>query len=450
MTRAFTLPDIGEGIHEAEIQEVLVAQGEEVEADQTILRVETDKAAVDIPSPFSGTVEEIMVQTGDIVEVGDPLISFSGEEKEAETNAEPAEEADQEPQEESEAKEKTRAAKPDQTEEKEGEPSEKRASQESDRPVPASPATRRLARELEVDLHQVPASGPAGRVTSEDVRAFAEGETETKEEAPAPAREEKRAEQEAAERPSPWQPVSLPDFNRWGETERVPLRSVRRATARKMTQAWSQIPHAVHHDRADITGLDRLRRKEKDDIEDGSLTLTVFILKAVAAALEQYPRFNASLDTEAQEIILKQYCHVGMAVDTDRGLLVPVIRDVNHKSMADLAVEWPELVKRTQAGELSPEDMQGGTFTITNVGILGGTHFTPIINHPQVAILGMAQADWQPVVRTRNEEKFIEPRYLLPLVIAFDHRVVDGADAARFMGTLKESLEDPDKLMLKA
>jgi pyruvate dehydrogenase E2 component (dihydrolipoamide acetyltransferase) len=433
MSRTFELPDLGEGIHEAEIQEVLVSVGDEVEEDQPILVVETDKASVEIPSPYAGTVEEIHVEPGDWVEVGDTMMSFSGE---VEAAPEPKEEP--EPEKEEKAKE-----------EKEAKPAKEREG-----PVPASPATRRLARELEVDLTQVPGTGPGGRVTAEDVRDFAERapeeEREEKEEG-----EPERAPARAPGEVSPFRPSAvpvpeLPDFTRWGGIERVPLRSVRRATARQMARSWSQIPHVNHTDQVDITELEHLRRKLKDEVEaqGGQLTLTVFAMKAAVAALKAYPRFNASFDPDAEEIILKRYYNIGVAVDTDRGLIVPVIRDIDRKSITELAVELTELAQRTRDGEATLEDLQGGTFTITNIGVLGGTTFAPIINYPEVAILGMARARWQPVVRG-GEEGAIETRYILPLIVAFDHRVADGADAARFAQVMIDTLEDPDKLLLR-
>jgi pyruvate dehydrogenase E2 component (dihydrolipoamide acetyltransferase) len=243
----------------------------------------------------------------------------------------------------------------------------------------------------------------------------------------------------------------LPDFGRWGAVERVPLRSVRRSTAKHMARAWSQIPHVSHQDVADVTELEAFRQKYKDEIaaQGGGLTLTVFVMKAAVAALKAHPRFNASLDADTEEIVLKKYYHIGLAVDTERGLLVPVVRDVDRKSIAELAVEVKELVTRTRDGEASLEEMQGGTLTITNPGPLGGTAFAPIVNYPEVAILGMARASWQPVVRGKGEDAEIVPRFLLPLVLAFDHRVVDGADAARFTNTIIEILEDPDRLLVR-
>jgi len=432
MARTFELPDLGEGIHEGEIIEVLVSVGDQVEEGDDILVVETDKASVEIPSPYTGEVTGIEVEPGDMVYVGDTLMRFSGGEEEEEA---------------AEAEEPMPEEAPEEVVEAEEAAPEGPA--ERERPVPASPSTRRLARELGVDLHEVPPSGPAGRVTSEDVRAFAE---KKEEEAPAPP--EEAAERVGLELPEviPHDRVpGLPDFTSWGEVERIPLRSVRRATAKQMALAWSQIPHVNHQDKADITELERFRRKHRDRIEEkgGKLTPTIFAMKAAVAALKEHPRFNASLDPENEEIILKRYYHIGIAVDTDRGLLVPVIRDVDRKSISQLSVELVETVERTRSGEATLDDLQGGTFTITNIGILGGTGFFPIINFPEVAILGMARARWEPTVR-RNEEGELEtePRYMLPLMIAFDHRVVDGADAARFMGVLKDALETPENMLL--
>jgi pyruvate dehydrogenase E2 component (dihydrolipoamide acetyltransferase) len=440
MAREFKLPDLGEGVHEGEIIHVLVAEGDHVEEDQSILEVETDKAAVEIPSPYEGAVTKIYVSEGDLVRVGDSLIAFgdvAGAEEESEPQPEPEPEPEKEEEKEAEA---------------EAEPVERREG-----PVPASPATRRLARELAVDLHRVPGSGPGGRVTSEDVRAFAErGEEAPEEKAVPPDEEAPEKRPPSVEGVSPMRPSAipipeLPDFGHWGAVKRIPLRSVRRATARHMALAWSQIPHVSHQDVADITELEAFRQQHRDEIAEqgGSLSLTVFVMKAAVAALKAHPRFNASLDAESEELILKNYYHIGVAVDTERGLLVPVIRDVDRKSIAELSVELKELVMRTRDGEATLEEMQGGSFTITNPGPLGGAAFAPIINYPEVAILGMARARWQAVVLGQGEGAKIGPRFLLPLVLAFDHRVVDGADAARFTSLLIDILKDPDKLLVQ-
>jgi pyruvate dehydrogenase E2 component (dihydrolipoamide acetyltransferase) len=454
MARTFKLPDLGEGIHEGEIIEVLVSVGDEVEEGDDLLVVETDKASVEIPSPYTGEVTGIEVEAGDLVHVGDEIVRFSGGEEQPSGAAEEGEPTEAE-EEEAPAEEEERESEVIGEEDAGAEGAEeegRKAPHDRERPVPAAPSTRRLARELGVDLYDVPPSGPAGRVTSEDVRAFAEkGEGEKKAAAEAEEREAVTRAVEVPEVIPSGRIPSLPDFERWGDVERVPLRSVRRATAKQMALSWSQVPHVNHQDKADITELERFRERHKGEIEEqgGRLTPTVLAMKAAVAALKEHPRFNASLDPESEEIILKHYYHLGIAVDTDRGLLVPVIRDVDRKSITELSIELYETAQRTRAGEASLEELQGGTFTITNIGILGGTAFFPIINFPEVAILGMARARWEPVVR-RNEEGELEtePRYMLPLMLSFDHRVVDGADAARFVGVVKEALETPESLLL--
>lgn len=476
MAREFKLPDLGEGIHEGEIVKVLVSVGDQVKEDQPILEVETDKATVEIPSPFTGTVSDIRVSAGDLVNVGDVLIVFDGEGAPAE--GAPAEEARaEEAARPPEATEEQVAAAFDVQPRQEARPEEKpqeraappappaaerEAPPEREGPVPASPSTRRLAREMGVDLRRVRGSGPGGLVTAEDVRNFASGDGARAAEPvsePAPPREAERrpaprpaGEEVSAIRSTAVPVPPMPDFQRWGEVERVPLRSVRRATARHMALAWSQIPHVSHQDVADVTELEALRNKYKGELAEqgGSLSLTVFVLKAAVAALKAHPRFNASLDTETEDLVLKKYYHIGVAVDTERGLLVPVIRDVDRKSMAELAVELKELVERTREGKIDLEEMQGGTFTITNPGPLGGIAFAPIVNYPEVAILGMARATWQPVVQGNGPSGAIVPRLMLPLILAFDHRVVDGADAARFVSMIVELLEAPDRLLISA
>jgi pyruvate dehydrogenase E2 component (dihydrolipoamide acetyltransferase) len=449
MAQEFKLPDLGEGTYEAEIQEILIEAGDEVDEGETIMTVETDKATMDVPSPYTGRISSVHVESGEIARVGDLLVTFGDGETESDAGPEEEEEeeeAEQEEQAAPETKEETEEA--ERAAEEAEQPAGGAAGGNGDRPVPAAPATRRLARELEVDLRAVEGSGPAGRVTREDVRDAAE-RGEQKEASPEEADEREAPEREeapvrrAAPRPE------LPDFSRWGDVERTPLRSVRRTTARRMAQSWSRIPHVSHHDAADITELNQLLEKE----EELDLTVTLFAMKAAVAALRQFPRFNASLDMENEALILKHYYHIGAAVDTDRGLIVPVIRDVDRKSIAMLSDEFGELVQRTRDGDVSLEELQGGTFTITNVGPLGGTHFTPIINYPQVAILGLARAAWRPVVRDTEKEPAemsIEPRLMLPLVLGFDHRVVDGADAARFMNLVVDTLENPQQLLLHA
>jgi pyruvate dehydrogenase E2 component (dihydrolipoamide acetyltransferase) len=408
-----------------------------------VLVVETDKATTEIPSPVNGIVQEIRVKPGDVIKVGDILMAFRedgevGVVGKPKRSGEPVK-ADSIPIPAIGAKASEKAAPVEASLEK------------AEGPVPSAPSTRRLARELGVDLRLVSASGPGGRVTPEDVRAFVENLKLAGEPKPPEAHEAVAGEELLVEMPKPTLSTpSLPDFGRWGPISIEPLRSVRRTTARNMTLAWSQIPHVTHRDVVDITELEAFRSRHKEQIEahQGSLSLTVFAMKAAVAALKMHPRFNASLDTGRGEIILKQYYHIGVAVDTERGLIVPVVRDVDRKSISQLAFELNDLVARTRAGKIEREELTGGTFTITNIGILGGTGFTPIVNYPEVAILGMARARLQPVVSGDLEDFKIVPRLMLPLIVGFDHRVVDGADAARFLGIVMDALGSPEELLM--
>lgn len=322
---------------------------------------------------------------------------------------------------------------------------EPEADQQAAGPVPASPATRRIARELQVDLREVTPSGENGRVLVGDVRAFAEARGDGGRKA-----RRKPGEQQESRALRPAAAPALPDFSQWGPVERQPLRSIRRSTARRMAVSWAQVPHVTHNDVADITELEEFRRRHEAEVlaRGGKLTLTVLVMKAVVAALREYPRFNASLDTVSEEIIVKQYYHLGVALDSERGLLVPVIRDVDRKSIGDLAVELFQLAERVRGGEVRREELSGGTFTITNVGPLGGTGFTPIINYPEVAILGLARARLHPVVRGSLQDAQMVPRLLLPISFAFDHRVNDGAEAARFVKKLIDTLTNVEAFAL--
>ena len=427
MAKGFKLPDLGEGIHEGEVLAVRVSVGQAVREGDIILEVETDKAAVEIPSPYTGTVLEIRVKPGDTVRVGQVLMTFSESAEKPEPVPEPAAAVSEETN-VPEAVGVSQAPGPRQS------------------PVPAAPATRRLARELGVDLTQVPPSGAAGLVTADDVRAFAAVAGEAAKPATAAPTEP------GAERPArpPVPPADLPDFSKWGAVERVPFRSIRRATARQMSLAWEQIPHVNSQDYMDVTRLEAFRRKHKQDVEarGGRLTVTVFALKAVATALKAHPRINASLDSAAGEIVLKKHYHIGVAVNTEEGLVVPVVRDVDNKSIKELAVELHTLVQRAHARKITLEEFQGGTFTITNAGALGGWTFAPIINYPQVAILGLGQGRLQPAVVKRESGLAIAARLIMPTVLCIDHRVLDGADAVNFLKLFKQIMEDPDELLM--
>jgi pyruvate dehydrogenase E2 component (dihydrolipoamide acetyltransferase) len=427
MARSFRLPDLGEGIHEGEVIAVRVKVGDAVKEGDIILEVETDKATVEIPSPYTGTVMQILVKPGDLIKVAGIMIIFDGGEQ---TSAEPKIFA---------GTSSVGSGKlvPDAPETPPKQP--------DTGPIPASPATRRLARELGIDLRGITPSGPAGLVTAEDVHAHAK-------KGPAPAQPRRLPPEGASEsRPLVTTVPPLPDFRPYGPVRRIALRSIRRATAKQMTLSWSQIPHVNSQDAIDITKLETFRNKHKAAIQDkgGRLTLTVFALKAAATALKAYPNFNASLDVEAGEIILKDYFNIGVAVDTQDGLIVPVIRDVDRKSLTELAIELNETIRRTRDRKTSLEDIRGGTFTITNAGTMGGGFFAPIINYPEVAILGMGHAGWQPVVIENDHGlREIVPRLMMPVVLCIDHRVLDGADAVRFLKMINSSLQDPEELFI--
>lgn len=437
MTKEFRLQDPGEGIHEVEIREVLVAEGDQVDEGQSVLVVESDKAAIEVPAPYSGLIREIRVEEGDIAEVGDVLMTFgTDDDSEEAEDAAPARKEAPEPTDEKAREEPAEPAEPEEAGPREEEPADQ------DTPIPASPLARRLAQQLDVDLRDVEPTGPHGRVLADDVRGFAGEEQEREEERGTPSERPARRGRREVD--------GLPDFAKWGEVERQKLRSIRRATAKHMARSWAEIPHVTHQDVADVTELEAFRQRHAADVEQrgGKLTLTLFALKAAVATLKEHPRFNASLDPDAEEIILKHYYHLGVAIDTEQGLVVPVLREVDRKSIVDLAVELSELAERARNNQLKREEMAGGTFTITNVGPLGGTAFTPIVNYPQVAILGLARARWEPIVEGGPEDFSIVPRLRLPLCLAFDHRVVDGADAARFTRMVADTLANVEAFAL--
>jgi pyruvate dehydrogenase E2 component (dihydrolipoamide acetyltransferase) len=295
-------------------------------------------------------------------------------------------------------------------------------------PVPAAPHVRRLAREIGVDIHSVQGSGPGGRISEDDVKLCAKNAL--------------LAAAAAAQSPrGTFAEPDLPDFAKWGKIERVSMRGVRRKTAEHLRQAWNTIPHVTQQDRADITELEQLRARFAPRAEEagGKMTVTAIALKVCASALKVFPQFNASIDMAKEEIVYKQYINIGVAADTDRGLLVPVIRDVDKKNIVELAAEMTQLSKKARDRKLTLEEMQGGTFTITNLGGIGGTGFSPIVNHPEVAILGLSRSRMEP---EWVNNKF-EPRLILPLSLSYDHRLIDGADAARFLRWIAEAFEQP-------
>ncbi|MFN8552438.1 MAG: dihydrolipoamide acetyltransferase family protein [Candidatus Obscuribacterales bacterium] len=469
MANEFILPDLGEGIHEAEVLAVKVAEGDQVKEDQPILEVETDKAVVEIPCPVNGVIEKIHVKVGEVVKVGMVMVTFGGAgsstaapKKEAASSAEKASGHTQTPAAPQLATAVSTA--PSSGNGKATLPSHAFG------PVPAAPATRRLARELNLDLRMIKGSGPSGRVTKEDVRAFAAGSLEgtisgassqthpiESKIASAPAAVQSLATKygESGGKSAPLAsgsmgatPVDMPDFTKFGPVERVPLKGIRRKIAENMMQSWTHIPHVTTMDEADVTALDALRAKYENEVKQhgGRLTLTVFALKAIASGLKKYPQFNASLDEKTGELIFKHYYNIGVAVATERGLIVPVIRNVDQKSIIELSRELAELSEKTKAGKVELERLQGGTFTLTNIGAIGGTNMVPMINHPEAAILGMARAAQKPVVRNGN----IEVGLIMPLALSFDHRIADGAEAAFFVQHVVKRLQEPFTFLLEA
>jgi len=429
----FKVPDLGEGIDSADIVSVLVKEGHVIEPEQNVLELETGKAVVELPCPDGGRVLKVHVKPGDKVTPGQTLLSLEPLEgaKPAPKAEEPAEEPEAaaepapEPQPESEP---ARAAEPEPTPEPAPAPVHREDSHK--RPAPAGPATRKLARELGVDLHKVSGSGPGGRITAEDVRGYV-----------------KKIASSAASGGAAFAEVPpLPDFSRFGEVNKKPLGAIRRATGENVSLAWRTIPHVTQHDKADVTELESARKRFNEGRDSSEkITMTVLLVKAVLAALRAFPHFNASIDPGGGQLILKNYYNVGVAVDTEHGLLVPVIKNVDRKSVLEISSELGDLAERAKLRKLVPEEMQGGTFTISNLGGIGGTGFTPIVNWPEVAILGVSRSAWEYVPGEDGPEE----RLMMPLSLSYDHRAIDGADAARFARRLSEVLEDPIRLLIE-
>jgi pyruvate dehydrogenase E2 component (dihydrolipoamide acetyltransferase) len=440
----FKLPELGENIDSGDLVHLMISPGATVAEGQPVMELETDKAVIEVPSTVGGVVRDIKVKEGQRVKVGDVIFTLEGG---APAPAEPTRK--HEPVEhasgqhgarlafqlamKAEGKSEEQALPPDQPQATKPEFSMpvqlgKVAGTEHCDPVPAAPHVRRLSREIGVDIHSVQGSGPGGRISEDDVKLCAKNAL--------------LAAAAAAQTPrGSFAEPELPDFSKWGKIERVSMRGVRRKTAEHLREAWNTIPHVTQQDRADITELEQLRARFAPRAEEagGKMTVTAIALKVCASALKVFPQFNASIDMGKEEIIYKQYINIGVAVDTDRGLLVPVIRDVDKKNIVELAAEMTQLSKKARDKKLTPDEMGGGTFTITNLGGIGGTGFSPIVNHPEVAILGLSRSRMEP---EWVNNKF-EPRLILPLSLSYDHRLIDGADAARFLRWIAEAFEQP-------
>lgn len=456
MAKEIKIPQISEGVDTAIISEILVAKGDKIEEDQAVVSVETDKATAEVPATSGGTVKEIKVSEGDEVNVGDVVVVLedneedsaedskdepdteeekktteeektSEEEKEENDDEEQQEDEDKAIEEEVDEKKQEKEEQENSTDEEDKTVGKEKSSEEkksSTKEVYASPGVRRLARELEVDLQQIEGSGESGRITEKDVKSHKEDKSKT-----AGSSLQK-----------------LPDFSKWGAVETQKLNNIKKITAKNMTASWQSIPHVFQFGEADISGIEAYIEKHQDKVEKagGKLTLTSILTKLVATALHQFPKFNASIDMENEEMILKKYVNINIAVATEKGLLVPVIKNADQKSIKDLSVEIAEIAEKARAGKLSNEDMEGGNFSISNLGGIGGTNFTPIVYHPQVAILGISKASTKPVY---VDGKF-EPKSILPLCLSYDHRLIDGADGAAFINWIEKALEDPYEALL--
>ncbi|HWT91803.1 MAG TPA: dihydrolipoyllysine-residue acetyltransferase [Solirubrobacteraceae bacterium] len=440
------VPDIGD-FSDVAVTDVLVSPGDTVAENDPLVTLETDKATMDVPAPFAGVVQEVLLKVGDVASQGTKVVTLQTEpEGDApDDQAEPAAGAvDVAGKVESNSPSAIRtavsaeaSARPRSEEPPEPKTAEM-APPGDDGPVYASPSVRRLARELDVDLSRVNGTGRKGRITPEDVQAFKDGggaAAPAKADAGAPAGGAVIAGLDLA----PWPKV---DFEKFGEVERVPLSRIRKLSAKNLARNWVMIPHVTHNDEADVTELEAFRKQLNSEQQDVKVTMVALLLKASASTLKAFPDFNASL--AGDELVRKRYYHLGFAADTPNGLVVPVVRDVDKKGVLELAGELTELSSKARAGKLGPADMSGGTFTISSLGGIGGTSFTPIVNAPEVAILGVVRSAMKPVW---NGKEFV-PRLMLPLSLSYDHRVIDGAAAARFTAHLVKTLTDLRRALL--
>ena len=483
----FKVPELGENVSQGDVAKILVKVGDTIAHDQPVLELETDKATIEVPSSVAGVVKDIKVKQGDKVSVGAVILTVdeNGAGPAAPKPAEPAKAGAEAPQEEQNkevpdapkpaepakaADQKVvsmprRAAPPPPASQasagKQGEPEPQRLGgpaapklvpetrAEAGPAAPASPSVRRLAREIGVDVNDVHGSGQDGRISQEDVKEH--------------ARRILSSVGTTVARGSgqPTAPVPLPDFEKWGPIERKPMGNIRRKTAEHLSHAWNTIPHVTQFDKADITPMEELRAKFRKQVETagGNLTVTAVLVKVLAAAVKQFPQFNASLDAENSAIVYKKYVNIGVAVDTEYGLLVPVIRHADQKNISQIAVEVHQLSEKARAKKLSLEEMSGGSMSVSNLGGIGGTYFTPIVNWPEVAILGVSRGIVEPVFvpegrggssdpPSKRPEGRFEPRQMLPLSLSYDHRVIDGADAMRFLRWVVEAIEQPFLLSL--
>lgn len=425
------IPNLGEGAESGSVVSLFVKVGDRVSKDQTLVELENEKAVAPIPSTHAGVVQKIYVNVGDKVSVGQAIVSLSDEGgQNAEAPAAP------------QARPAVFELKDESSKLKEIKDVQygKAAASFPGIPAAASPSIRKMAQDLGIDLSKVRGSEPGGRIVLADLRAY----INQLQSAQAPA---------AGHAPAvpPKAPSEKIDFSKWGPVKKAALSSLRQKIGQKMSESWTTIPHVTQFEEADITELMALRKKALPAYEKkgARLTLTHFVMKAVVAALKKYPQFNSSLDEESHELVTKEYFHIGIAVDTESGLIVPVVRDADKKSMLDLAKELDALAEKTRRRKVSIDELKGGTFTISNLGGIGGTFFTPIVNKPEVAILGIGRGVLKPVIVKGKTKNTTQARLMMPLGLSYDHRVIDGADGARFITEIKNILENFDPKLVK-
>lgn len=421
------LPRLGEGAESGVVVNIFVSEGDRIQKDQTLLELENEKAVAPIPSPAAGTVTKIHIKEGDEITVGQVLISL-GEEGAPEKPSQKKEGQKEKEEKTTETVSPAERAAPKEGKTKDVEPEEYHYESKSGVPPPASPSVRKIAGELGIDLTRVKGSERGGRIVLGDLKTYIQQLQRAAFPKKAPA---------AAPAPTPAKSI---DFSQWGPVRKEPMTTLRRTVSKRTVESWTSVPLITQFDEADITSLLELRKKHVPSLKKKGihLTLTPFILNAIVGALKKYPIFNSSLDESTSEIVYKEYYHVGVAVDTKAGLIVPVLKDVDKKGLSELAKELQTLSEKAAQRKLSLEELQGGTFTLSNQGSIGSRHFTPVVYKPQVAILGLGQGFPKPVAR----EQKVVIRTMLPACVSYDHRLIDGADAVRFIRVFIEALEN--------
>ena len=409
---------------------VLVKAGDNIEKDQAILEIETDKATIEVPSTLSGKVVEVLIKAGDKAKVGEVMIKVETIDATPAENKSP--EVGETKKEDSVKSEQDKEVPKTTTGERSS--VETMEAPEKQPPIlkgaaPAAPSVRRIAREIGVDINKVPGSGPGGRISMDDVKAYSKKLHESYSQGSGSGLNIKQE--------------SLPDFSKFGDIKKVEMTNIRKKTADHLSYAWATIPHVTQFDKADITSLEKTR-KELNKNSDIKLTVTAILVKVIVEAMKKFPQFNSSIDMEKKEIIYKNYYNIGIAVDTEFGLIVPVIKNADKKSLNQISVEMNTLAEKARSKKIGLDDLQGGCFSISNLGGIGGTYFTPVVNSPEVAILGISRGNLEPVW---NGYGVFEPRLMLPLSLSYDHRIIDGADAIRFLRFVVEALENPIKLL---